>query len=99
MCLNNNTSTYLVSIGISQIISNVPCSILLSKFTGNWKALLLGVNIGGIGTLIASLASVISYKLYTSDNPGGTKQYLINFLVYSFLSLILFASLNYFLIR
>lgn len=98
-CLSSNTSTYVASIALSQLISNVPCSILLSKFTGNWKALLLGVNIGGIGTLIASLASVISYKLYVKDNPNEVKQYLLKFAGYSFVSLVIFASLNYFLIR
>lgn len=98
-CLSSNTSTYVASIALSQLISNVPCSILLSKFTGNWKALLLGVNIGGIGTLIASLASVISYKLYIKDNPKEVKQYLLKFAGYSFVSLAIFASLNYFLIR
>lgn len=98
-CLNSNTSTYVASIALSQLISNVPCSILLSKFTGNWKALLLGVNIGGIGTLIASLASVISYKLYIKDNPNEVKKYLLKFAGYSFVSLVIFASLNYFLIR
>lgn len=98
-CLSSNTSTYVASITLSQFISNVPCSILLSKFTGNWKALLLGVNIGGIGTLIASLASVISYKLYIKDYPNEVKQYLLKFAGYSFVSLVIFASLNYFLIR
>lgn len=98
-CLSSNTSTYVASIALSQLVSNVPCSILLSKFTGNWKALLIGVNIGGIGTLIASLASVISYKLYIKDNPNEVKQYLLKFAGYSFVSLVIFASLNYFLIR
>lgn len=49
---------------LSQVISNVPAAILLSGFTGNYSALLYGVNIGGLGTLIASLASIISYRGY-----------------------------------
>lgn len=62
-------STLLTSIGASQIISNVPAAVLLSGFTDNWKALLSGVNIGGLGTPVASLASLITLKLYmkTSD--------------------------------
>ena len=59
-----NRSTLLTSVGASQIISNVPAAVLLSGFTGDWKNLLSGVNIGGLGTPIASLASLITLKLY-----------------------------------
>ena len=52
----------LVGAVASQIISNVPAAILVSGFTTDWPALLVGVNIGGLGTLIASMASLISYK-------------------------------------
>ena len=52
------------SIFASQIISNVPAAVLLSGFTENINALILGTNIGGLGTLIASMASLISYKIY-----------------------------------
>ena len=54
----------LTSVGASQIISNVPAAVLLSSFTDNWRALLAGVNIGGLGTPIASLASLITLKFY-----------------------------------
>ena len=57
-------STLLTSGGASQIISNVPAAVLLSGFTDQWKELLAGVNIGGLGTPIASLASLITLKLY-----------------------------------
>lgn len=61
----------------SQVISNVPAAILLSGFTKNYAALLQGVNIGGLGTMIASLASLISYKLYAEESEKnknvGTK--------------------------
>ncbi len=53
-----------------QVISNVPSAILLSKFTENWKALLYGVNIGGCGTLISSLASLITFRTFMSHNKG-----------------------------
>jgi Na+/H+ antiporter NhaD/arsenite permease-like protein len=66
--LSYKGTTYFVSIILSQFISNVPCSILLSTLTNNWRELLLGVNVGGMGTLIASLASVISYKLYINSD-------------------------------
>ncbi len=57
-------STLLTGAGASQIISNVPAAVLLSSFTDNWRELLEGVNIGGLGTPVASLASLITLKLY-----------------------------------
>lgn len=57
-------STILTSVGASQVISNVPAAVLLSGFTDSWRDLLAGVNIGGLGTPIASLASLITLKLY-----------------------------------
>ena len=57
-------NTLLTAVGASQVISNVPAAVLLSAFTDNWPALLAGVNIGGLGTPIASLASLITLKLY-----------------------------------
>lgn len=82
--LKDSDSVYFSSIFLSQFISNVPASILLASFTTDWKPLLLGVNIGGLGTIIASLASVISYKLYIQANPDEGKKYLIKFSIYNF---------------
>ena len=65
----------------SQIISNVPAAVLLSGFTDNWQPLLEGVNIGGLGTLIASMASLISWKLFTQARPGEKGRYLGRFTV------------------
>ena len=67
-----------------QVISNVPSAILLSKFTDNWQQLLVGVNIGGAGTLIASLASLITYREYVKFDPAGKKKYLITFSLFNF---------------
>lgn len=67
--------TLLVSVLSCQCISNVPSAILLSRFTGNYRALLLGVNIGGTGTLIASLASLITFSEFRILYPGHSKQY------------------------
>ena len=76
----------LVSFLCSQVISNVPAAILLSGFTQNYDQLLLGVNIGGLGTLIASLASLISFKYFANyaaklpKESGITKgRYLLHF--------------------
>ena len=69
-------NTLLTGILSCQVISNVPSAILLSEFTTNYKELLLGVNIGGVGTLISSLASLITFREYTSHVKGKTAQYL-----------------------
>ncbi len=68
-----------VSIALSQVISNVPATLMLSGFTSNHKALLLGVNIGGLGTLIASMASLISYKAYAREYREKSGKYLLVF--------------------
>ena len=69
-------NTLLTSIFSCQVISNVPSAILLSEFTTNYKELLLGVNIGGVGTIISSLASLITFREYTSHIKGKTAQYI-----------------------
>lgn len=74
-------STLFASIGTSQIISNVPAAVLLSAFTDNWKELLAGVNIGGLGTPVASLASLITLKLYMKTNGSKIIKFLAVFTV------------------
>lgn len=70
----------------SQFISNVPAAVLLSGFTDNANALLIGVNIGGLGTLIASMASLISFKLIQKENVDTVK-YLLKFTGFNLLFL------------
>ena len=60
----------------SQVISNVPAALLLSGFTENLRALIIGTNIGGLGTLIASMASLISYKYVCGENKSAKLKYL-----------------------
>ncbi|MBE6633986.1 MAG: citrate transporter [Ruminococcaceae bacterium] len=79
----------VVSVLSCQVISNVPSAILLSRFTGDYTSLLLGVNIGGAGTIIASLASLITFREYTAHNPGKAKHYLAVFSAYNFAFLII----------
>jgi Na+/H+ antiporter NhaD/arsenite permease-like protein len=74
--LGSETSVLLTSAALSQVISNVPAAVVLSGFTPHYKALLYGVSAGGLGTLIASLASLISYKLYTKAFPTEKGPYL-----------------------
>lgn len=72
-------SELLFGIALSQIISNVPAALLLSNFTTNIKALVIGVNFGGLGTLIASMASLISYKVFVNECDGKKGRYLARF--------------------
>ncbi len=74
----------LVSVISCQFISNVPSAILLSQFTENYAPLLVGVNIGGAGTLIASLASLITFREYTKHNPGKAGKYMLKFSLFNF---------------
>jgi len=77
-------SALLFSVLSCQCISNVPSAILLSQFTGNYADLLVGVNIGGVGTLIASLASLITFSQYTKHNPAKTGYYVKLFSAFNF---------------
>ncbi|MBE6048521.1 MAG: anion transporter [Clostridium sp.] len=85
--LNNFNNSFFASIFLSQIISNVPCAMLLSSFTNYSNALILGTNIGGLGTLIASMASLISYKLYIQQEDNS-KEFLKVFTLYNVITLI-----------
>ena len=85
--LGTATGTYLAGLIASQFISNVPAAMLLAGLTEQADALLLGVDIGGLGTLIASMASVISYKLFVAEHPYQAGSYLRMFLYYNFAGL------------
>lgn len=76
----------------SQVISNVPAAVLLSGFTQDWRALLLGTDIGGLGTPIASLASLISFRLYLKSNGANARRYMAVFLAVNAAGLLLFLS-------
>ncbi|MBQ8556034.1 MAG: citrate transporter [Clostridia bacterium] len=69
----------LVSLLVSQVISNVPACLLLSPFTQDVPALMLGVNIGGLGTLVASLASLISFRLYGAAEGARRRRFMMVF--------------------
>ena len=93
-----NKSVLLFSTLSCQIISNVPSAILLSKFTTNYPSLLIGVNIGGLGTPIASLASLITLNFYRQVNPGHTKKYLGLFLGLNYLFLIILILVSFLIV-
>lgn len=85
--------TILISALTCQIISNVPAAILLSRFTQDARGLLVGVNVGGAGTLVASLASLITFREYTRRVPNGGKRFLFLFsgISFAFLAILLAA--------
>ena len=89
--INSANSIFLASAFLSQVISNVPASLMLSDFTNNWRELLWGVSTGGYGNLIGSLANLIAYRIYVSYSKDS-KWFLIKFMVigYLFFSLTIF---------
>ena len=95
--MDSAAGTYWLGILVSQFVSNVPAAMLLAGFTAQAKALLLGVNVGGLGTLVASMASVISYKLYIEANTTQGRNYLMMFLYYNVMGLVILAPAIYYL--
>lgn len=69
----------LAAVLASQVTSNVPAALLLSGFTTEWNGLIIGCNLGGLGTLIASMASLISYKAVTREYPQQRGRYFLSF--------------------
>lgn len=81
----------------SQIISNVPAALLLSGFTADGTSLLIGTNLGGLGTLIASMASLITYKLYAAEPDAETGRYFALFTGINVIFLVILTALALFL--
>ena len=79
----------------SQVISNVPAAILLSGFSSNYEAIIVGINIGGFGTLIASMANLISYKILVREHGEFKIRYLVVFTVLNVVLLIILLGVNF----
>jgi Na+/H+ antiporter NhaD/arsenite permease-like protein len=79
---------FISGVILSQCLSNVPTAIMLSKFTSDGTELMLGVDIGGLGTLIASMASMISYDFYVKVEGADKKKYILSFTWYNIAFLI-----------
>lgn len=98
--LNSRLSVFFSGLIASQFISNVPAAVLLSTFTSKdyWQPLLQGVNIGAMGTIIASLASLITFKYVLREFPGTMKTYLKKYTLISliFIAIISFVTLVFF---
>lgn len=87
----------MVALAASQVVSNVPCAMLLSGFTDNINQLIIGTNLGGLGTLIASMASLISFKFYGKTKDSNTGKYIAVFTILNILFLVVLV-LSYHLI-
>lgn len=90
-------SPFFTSLCASQVISNVPAAVLLSGFTDDWRGMLLGTNIGGLGTVIASLASLISFKFYNGCKEAKPLRYLAAFTAVCLVGLALLTGLYFIL--
>ena len=82
-------NTLLCSAAVSQLISNVPAAVLLSGLTEDWKGLLAGVDVGGLGTPVASLASLISMKFYMRTENRNMSRYMLYFTVVNVVGLVI----------
>ena len=92
-------NTLLTAVLSCQCISNVPSAILLSQFTQNYPALLVGVNIGGAGTLIASLASLITFREFSVHYRGAGRFYIKLFSAFNFSFLLILTLFSLFVCR
>lgn len=91
------THEFAVGVITSQFISNVPATLMLSGFANNYKQLLIGVNVGGLGTLIASMASLISYKAYVKEYENGGGKFIKTFTIFNVIFLMVLIGANVFL--
>jgi len=89
----------VTSVFASQVISNVPAAVLLSGFTDNIPALVVGTNLGGLGTIIASMASLISFKYYSTTEGRRNTAYLGVFTLLNLIFLSALLILHYMLLR
>ena len=89
----------LTAILSSQIISNVPAAVLLSGFTDQGKALIVGTDLGGLGTLIASMASIITFQLYSLESGAKKGKYLLTFTLWNVIDLVILGTVAYRMMR
>jgi Na+/H+ antiporter NhaD/arsenite permease-like protein len=92
--LTSSEAVFLTALGTSQVISNVPAAVLLSTFTKPefYPALLTGVNVGAMGSIIGSLASLITFKYVMREFPNLMKKYLLNYTIISIIYILIFNS-------
>ena len=95
--ITHPTHIFLLTAGLSQIISNVPATLLIERFTNEWKAILWGSNVGSFGSPIAAMANLIAYRLFLSYETTSANKYLLRFTIFNII--ILFVGIGlYFII-
>jgi len=98
--LNHSEHVFLLSALVSQIMSNVPATLLFAKFTSNWEALLWGANAGGFGSLFGSFANLIAYKIYvTHESTNHTAMFMVKFLIIGYTAFFMSIGLYFLLHR
>ncbi|KRL08859.1 SLC13 family permease [Schleiferilactobacillus perolens] len=95
----DHLSVYLSALGVSQFISNVPTTILLARFTGHAQALIYGSNLGGLGTLVASMANLLTFKQYCAESNGNPRRFLVGFLSVNSFALVVMGSIGWVLLN
>ena len=97
--MTHNSSVFASSVGMSQVISNVPAAVLLSKFTDHVAALYIGVTVGGLGTFIASLANLLALRQYQAFAHDGTvKKFVRQFTLINVIYLVVFFGIGFVLV-
>ena len=95
----HNSSVFVTSVGMSQVISNVPAAVLLSKFTTRVGPLYIGVTVGGLGTFIASLANLLAFRQYQAFSHDGTvKKFVRQFTLINVVYLAIFFGIGFVLV-
>ena len=98
--ISHSGHIFLLSALASQVMSNVPATLLFAKFTSNWQALLWGSNAGGFGSLFGSLANLIAYRLYvTHEGSNNTAAFTAKFLIMGYMALFISVGLYFVLYR
>ena len=98
--ISHSGHIFIFSVLASQVMSNVPATLLFAKFTSDWQALLWGANAGGFGSLFGSLANLIAYKLYvTNKRTNNMVEFTAKFLLIGYIALFISVALYYLLYR
>ena len=91
--LHHPDHVFLVTALGSQLISNVPATLLVSSYTEHWRSLLWGASVGGFGSLIGSMANLIAYRLYLAQAPDQARRFTTAFLAWGFIAFVIGAGL------
>ncbi len=87
LTFTGSTAVFFAAVALSQVMSNIPATLVIIDFTSDWTSLLWGVSVGGFGLLFGSMANIISYQLYVRKK-GNSRKYLIEFHKYNIAALL-----------